>query len=434
MLLKACRGTGARCILLGFHEVDLLLEHQEFSQLLLLTCEAALPHRDRVLLSHGFGRIFAKGGADGTLKDWLQAVVQQQYVEELQSRFENGTTGSCDIDLVVFTATGGVSQAILRSESNSQGGILGVLRLVTAGASAGFSDGQTGGLREQGTGKSKRDREGVSNDIFASRMPPAVTIDPSGKVVGWNPGAQGALGCIWQSLAEALEQADADGGPAKKLPKVSSVRQGSSGAAGVAATAQPVDMTPPENAAAGTPQLLRSEEQAVKPETSHAGHSLRGLIETASAPVFAIDKDGLVTEWNLRCSQMTGYTREEVAGKDLLRELVSPPDRESARALVDGALLGQRTGGAEFKLSARGDKVPRILLRAAIRIRDENGRNLGVIAVVEDNTARRAPLQVRGPLGNAASPCASVWWHRTRACNLLSAGIATVAGGQGPGG
>ena len=42
---------------------------------------------------------------------------------------------------------------------------------------------------------------------------------------------------------------------------------------------------------------------------------LTRLIETANAPIFGINVDGHVTEWNLRAGKISGYSEEETLGK-----------------------------------------------------------------------------------------------------------------------
>ncbi len=41
-------------------------------------------------------------------------------------------------------------------------------------------------------------------------------------------------------------------------------------------------------------------------------NDLTQLIDTANAPIFGIDTDGLVNEWNRKAAQITGFSKEEV--------------------------------------------------------------------------------------------------------------------------
>ena len=56
-------------------------------------------------------------------------------------------------------------------------------------------------------------------------------------------------------------------------------------------------------------------------ETERVAQDLTQLIDTANAPIIGIDADGLVNEWNQTAARITGYSKEEVLGQDLGREL-----------------------------------------------------------------------------------------------------------------
>ena len=54
------------------------------------------------------------------------------------------------------------------------------------------------------------------------------------------------------------------------------------------------------------------------------------LIDLAGAPVFGIDGDGNVSEWNRKMFELTGFDKEEVLGKDFVRTFVSVRARNAA--------------------------------------------------------------------------------------------------------
>ncbi len=47
----------------------------------------------------------------------------------------------------------------------------------------------------------------------------------------------------------------------------------------------------------------------------------RQLVDTANAPIFGIDRDGNVNEWNLKTAEITGYSREDAFNKPLGKHL-----------------------------------------------------------------------------------------------------------------
>ena len=54
-------------------------------------------------------------------------------------------------------------------------------------------------------------------------------------------------------------------------------------------------------------------------EKSRIAQELQTFIDTANAPIFGIDSHGLVNEWNNNTAAITGFYREEVLGRDLVK-------------------------------------------------------------------------------------------------------------------
>jgi len=46
-------------------------------------------------------------------------------------------------------------------------------------------------------------------------------------------------------------------------------------------------------------------------------HELRQLVNTANAPIFGIDANGNVNEWNVKTAEITGFTKEDAFNKPL---------------------------------------------------------------------------------------------------------------------
>ena len=68
----------------------------------------------------------------------------------------------------------------------------------------------------------------------------------------------------------------------------------------------------------GVGQDITSRKQ-VEVEKALVAHELQTFIDTANAPIFGIDADGLINEWNFKSASITGFSREEVMGKDLVQ-------------------------------------------------------------------------------------------------------------------
>jgi PAS domain S-box-containing protein len=62
-----------------------------------------------------------------------------------------------------------------------------------------------------------------------------------------------------------------------------------------------------------------TERKQVEVEKTRVAQELQTFIDTANAPIFGIDANGLVNEWNNKAAAITGFSREEVLGKNLFR-------------------------------------------------------------------------------------------------------------------
>ena len=62
-----------------------------------------------------------------------------------------------------------------------------------------------------------------------------------------------------------------------------------------------------------------TERKQVEVEKTRVAQELQTFIDTANAPIFGIDANGLVNEWNNKSAAITGFSREEVLGKNLVQ-------------------------------------------------------------------------------------------------------------------
>ena len=112
---------------------------------------------------------------------------------------------------------------------------------------------------------------------------------------------------------------------------------------------------------------------------------LTQFIDTANAPIFGIDADGLINEWNQTAAKITGFEKEDVLGQDLVQGFITEEYRESVKAVLDNALKGVESSNYEFPLYTKnGDRVE-VLLNATTRL-DVERNIVGVIGVGQDIT------------------------------------------------
>lgn len=70
---------------------------------------------------------------------------------------------------------------------------------------------------------------------------------------------------------------------------------------------------------------------------------LQQLVNTANAPIFGIDIDGNVNEWNDKTAEITGFKKEEALNKPLVSTFIVPNLRQSVQTVLDRALKGDET-------------------------------------------------------------------------------------------
>ncbi len=128
-------------------------------------------------------------------------------------------------------------------------------------------------------------------------------------------------------------------------------------------------------------------------ESERIAAELTQFIDTANAPIFGIDADGLINEWNQTAAKITGFKKEDVLGQDLVRDFITEEYRASVKAVLENALQGIESSNFEFPMYTKGGTRIDILLNATTR-RDADGKIIGVIGVGQDITdARIAQLE-----------------------------------------
>jgi PAS domain S-box-containing protein len=128
-----------------------------------------------------------------------------------------------------------------------------------------------------------------------------------------------------------------------------------------------------------------SEIDKLRTESESVAKELRMFIETANAPIFGIDSKGLVNEWNETSGKITGFKKEEVLGKDLVKTYITEDYRDAVKQVLDNALEGKETANYEFPLFTKDGKRVMVLLNSSTR-RDTVGKIVGVLGVGQDIT------------------------------------------------
>ena len=131
-----------------------------------------------------------------------------------------------------------------------------------------------------------------------------------------------------------------------------------------------------------------TERKQVEMEKTRVAKELQTFIDTANAPIFGIDANGLVNEWNNKSAAITGFSRKEVLGRNLVQDFITKEYQVSVKEVLDNALQGREAANFEFPLYTKDQRRVDVLLNATTR-RDVSGNVVGVLGVGQDITERK---------------------------------------------
>ncbi|MBW1869971.1 MAG: GAF domain-containing protein, partial [Deltaproteobacteria bacterium] len=127
-------------------------------------------------------------------------------------------------------------------------------------------------------------------------------------------------------------------------------------------------------------ELLETQERVTR-----VAAELRQFVDTANAPIFGVDTDGNINEWNQMVARITGYGKDEVSGKNLVKEYITEEYKASVKEVLDNALKGEETDNYEVPIFTKDGERIMVLLNATTR-RDAEGNIVGVVGVGQDIT------------------------------------------------
>lgn len=133
-----------------------------------------------------------------------------------------------------------------------------------------------------------------------------------------------------------------------------------------------------EGSVVGMVAVAQDVTESVQRDRAVAGMALelRQLIDTANAPIFGIDVDGKVNEWNRRTQEITGYSKEETFDEPLVEKFIAPHMQQKVEEILAGALQGNETSNYELEFVSKSGE-PRFLLVNATTRRDPESKVVG---------------------------------------------------------
>ncbi|KAG6667979.1 hypothetical protein I3843_01G129800 [Carya illinoinensis] len=127
-------------------------------------------------------------------------------------------------------------------------------------------------------------------------------------------------------------------------------------------------------------------------ELSSVAREMVRLIETATAPIFAVDVDGCINGWNAKVAELTGLSVEEAMGKSLAHDLVYKESKEAVEKLLSFALRGEEEKNVEIKMRTFGpehQKKAVFVVVNACSSKDYTNNIVGVCFVGQDVTGQK---------------------------------------------
>eukprot|EP00897_Mesotaenium_endlicherianum_P000641 jgi/Mesen1/10578/ME000085S09910 len=133
-------------------------------------------------------------------------------------------------------------------------------------------------------------------------------------------------------------------------------------------------------------------------ELSTVANEMVRLIETATAPILAVDSNGCINGWNAKVSELTGLPVGDAMGRSLVKELVHDESLEAVERVLYLALNGEEEQNVEIQLRTWGDAAHKdkaaggssvILVVNACASRDASENVVGVCFVGQDVTGQK---------------------------------------------
>ena len=111
--------------------------------------------------------------------------------------------------------------------------------------------------------------------------------------------------------------------------------------------------------------------------------------EDVMAPIIGIDTEGRVNEWNQRAADLSGFTKDEMMGQDLVAGFITDEFKASVSDVLSRALQGGEPAIFELPLFTKGGARLEVILNATTQ-RDKDNNVVGVVGMGQNITEIKA--------------------------------------------
>jgi PAS domain S-box-containing protein len=111
---------------------------------------------------------------------------------------------------------------------------------------------------------------------------------------------------------------------------------------------------------------------------------LTDLIDNANVPIFGIDRNGYISEWNKTTELLTGYSKDETLGKKWI-DFIDPRAQRVVDKIIKQAFESAPSTSFELALTSKDHRKLILLISISMR-KDRNKKNSGILCVGQDMT------------------------------------------------
>ncbi len=112
-----------------------------------------------------------------------------------------------------------------------------------------------------------------------------------------------------------------------------------------------------------------------------------GMIDTAQAIILVLDQNARIVRINKYMEELSGYTQEEVKGKDWIKTFLPDNDQERIQEVFNEAIINKPTRGNMNPIVTKNGKE-RMIEWYDKTLKDANGETAGLLAIGHDVTER----------------------------------------------
>ena len=103
------------------------------------------------------------------------------------------------------------------------------------------------------------------------------------------------------------------------------------------------------------------------------------------APILGVNAIATITIWNQKAALLSGYTKEDTFGKNLVNDFIIDSFKEKVQTVLSSAIAGTATSNYEVPLVTKDGQILDLVLNAAPR-QDLSGDITGVVCIGQDVT------------------------------------------------